>query len=234
MIEVGSFRPVTTRRPLNPVQRAIARAFHRLYFRAWQRGTKGPSPATLSLHWFGHQMIKCPLDLWIYQEIIVETRPDIVIETGTFRGGTTLFIAMLLDALGHGRVVTIDPEAYDGRPLHPRIRYLRGSSTAPETLAELRGDIRPDERSLVILDSDHAERHVAAELRLYRDFVPPGSYLIVEDSNVNGHPVMRRHGPGPMEATRAFLAEDDRFEADAARERFLLTMNPNGYLRRIK
>jgi cephalosporin hydroxylase len=234
MIEVGSFRPVTTRRALNPVQRVIARAFHRLYYRAWQRGTKGPSPATLSLHWFGHQMIKCPLDLWIYQEIIVETRPDVVIETGTFRGGTTLFIAMLLDALGHGRVVTIDPHAYDGRPAHPRIRYLAGSSTAPETLAELHRDIRQDERSLVILDSDHSERHVATELRLYRDFVPPGSYLIVEDSNVNGHPVMRRHGPGPMEAIRAFLAQDDRFEADATKERFLLTMNPNGYLRRIR
>lgn len=234
MIEIGTFRPDRTRRPLTFLQRQIVRSFHRLYYKSWQRGRKGPSPATLSVHWFGHQMIKCPFDLWTYQEIITEYRPDVVIETGTFRGGTALFIASLMELLGHGRVITIDVEAYDGRPLHARIAYVLGSSTAPETLAQLKQMIGAQDRCLVILDSDHSERHVARELRLYRDFVQPGGYLIVEDSNVNGHPVMRRHGPGPMEAIGAFLAEDDRFQPDAEMERFLLTMNPRGYLRRIR
>ena len=72
-----------------------------------------------------------------------------------------------------------------------------------------------------------------AELLIYRDFVGVGGYLIVEDTNVNGHPIAPKHGPGPMEAVRAFLKEDPRFSADPAMERFLLTMNPSGYLRRV-
>jgi cephalosporin hydroxylase len=233
-IEVGAFRPATGRRRLNLYQRLVVTQFTRLIFKLWQRGGKGASPSTLSLHWFGYQLIKCPFDLWTYQELLVEQRPDVVIEAGTFRGGSALFLAMLMDHLGHGRVITIDPHDYDGRPAHPRIEYFRGSSVDTETLTHLRGTIGRDERCMVILDSDHAADHVGRELRVLREFVPVGGYLIVEDGVVNGHPVMRRHGPGPLEAIRAFLAEDPTFEPDLERERFLMTMNPSGYLKRIR
>ncbi len=85
---------------------------------------------------------------------------------------------------------------------------------------------------IVILDSDHSRDHVLAELRAYADIVTPGGYCIVEDTNVNNHPVLPHWGPGPMEAVDAFLAERDDFEIDPWRERFMLTMNPRGYLRR--
>jgi cephalosporin hydroxylase len=85
---------------------------------------------------------------------------------------------------------------------------------------------------LVILDSDHSREHVLDELRLYAGLVTPGSYLVVEDTNVNGHPVFAEHGPGPMEALEAFLAETDEFEVDATREKFFLTFNPRGFLRK--
>ena len=64
------------------------------------------------------------------------------------------------------------------------------------------------------------------ELRAYSPLVSPGSYLIVEDTNVNGHPALPEHGPGPMEAVEEFL------EVDVAREKFFLTFNPRGFLRR--
>lgn len=86
---------------------------------------------------------------------------------------------------------------------------------------------------MVILDSDHSREHVSAELRALANLVTPGSYLIVEDTNVNGHPVGLEHGPGPMEALDAFIAERRDFTIDSRREKFLLTFNPRGYLKRL-
>ena len=68
----------------------------------------------------------------------------------------------------------------------------------------------------------------------YADLVTVGSYVVVEDTNVNGHPAYPEFGPGPMEAVDAFLAEDDRFEVDAGREKFFMTFNPRGYLRKVR
>ena len=86
---------------------------------------------------------------------------------------------------------------------------------------------------LVILDSDHSRDHVLDELRtLRRRGCRPARYLIVEDTNVNGHPVFPEHGPGPMEALEEFLAETEDFEIDPAREKFFLTFNPRGFLRK--
>jgi cephalosporin hydroxylase len=201
--------------------------FHRLYFDAHLQGK-----TWADTRWFGVPLAKCPLDLWVYQEIVAETRPDLVVETGTFEGGSALFFASLLDLVGNGRVVTVDIEQREGRPTHERITYLTGSSTASEIVDEVRGHVAGASRVLVVLDSDHRRDHVLAELRAYGDFVTPGSYLIVEDTNVNGHPVAPEFGPGPMEAVERFLEQDDRFEVDQSREKFLLTFNPGGFLRR--
>ena len=60
----------------------------------------------------------------------------------------------------------------------------------------------------------------------------PRAYLVVEDTNINGHPVYEAFGPGPMEAVQDFLKERDDFEVDRSREKFLFTFNPGGWLRR--
>jgi cephalosporin hydroxylase len=85
-----------------------------------------------------------------------------------------------------------------------------------------------------LLDSDHSYANVLAELRAYHGFVTPGSYCVVEDGNVGGHPVAREFGAGPFEAVRTFLAETEAFEVDRSREKFYLTFNPSGYLRRVR
>ena len=136
------------------------------------------------------------------------------------------------DALGNGRVISIDIAEGPGRPPHPRIQYLQGSSTAAETVARVRELIGEGERVLVILDSDHSAAHVLEELRLYAPLARSGDYVIVEDTDVNGHPVAPEHGPGPFEAVQEFLRGSDDFEIDRSREKFHLTMNPSGYLRR--
>jgi cephalosporin hydroxylase len=205
----------------------ITDRFHRLYFDAHLQGK-----TWADTRWFGVPTAKCPLDLWIYQEIVAEIRPDLVIETGTFEGGSALFLASLFDLIGEGRVVTVDVEARR-RPEHDRITYLSGSSTAPEIVEQMSEHCANSRTVLVVLDSDHKCEHVLAELRAYGGFVTPGSYLIVEDTNVNGHPVAPEFGPGPTEAIECFLKEDDRFVVDRSKEKFLLSFNPGGYLRRL-
>lgn len=184
-------------------------------------------------YWQGVQTAKCPLDLWIFQEILTETRPDLIIEAGTHQGGSALFLASICDLLGHGEVLTIDVVEQPGRPQHQRITYLLGSSTDPEVVAEATRRAAAAERVMVILDSDHSEAHVFDELSHLGPLVTPGCYLIVEDTIANGHPVLPDFGPGPAEATARYLAlEPSFFVVDRSREKFQLTFNPGGYLRR--
>ena len=201
----------------------VTEAFHRLYYdtAVWK-----------DTYWLGTPAQKCPLDLWVYQEILHEQRPDLILETGTAHGGSALYLASLCDLLGRGEIVTVDIHPIEDRPVHDRITYLTGSSTAPEAVSELERLADGRESVLVILDSDHSRDHVLDELRIYSRFVSPGGYLIVEDTNVNGHPVFAEHGPGPMEAVDEFLAETDEFEVDASREKFFMTFNPRGFLRK--
>ena len=87
--------------------------FHKLYFDAHLQGK-----TWADTRWFGVPLAKCPLDLWVYQEILIETRPDLVVETGTFEGGSALFFASMFDLLGEGTVVTVDIEPRTGMPAH--------------------------------------------------------------------------------------------------------------------
>lgn len=226
-IRVGGYRPPVPDDPPSDAEVAATLAFHETFYKSWldRRGT-------MDLHWFGHRTMKTPMDMWAYQEIVAETKPEVIVECGTAFGGGSLYFASLLDLLGRGDVITIDVEARPGQPTHPRIARIVGSSIDPGVVADVRERVA-GRRAMVVLDSDHHEPHVSAELRAYADLVSPGCYLVVEDTNINGHPVLPDHGPGPAEAVEAFLATTDRFVADHARERFLLTLNPGGYLRRV-
>jgi cephalosporin hydroxylase len=207
----------------------IVSLFHQLYYGAASGGGTWTSTS-----WLGVPVLKCPLDLWVYQEILFEQRPDLIVETGTARGGSALFLASLCDLIGHGRVVTIDIQPDPTRPRHARVTQIVGSSTDEGLFAAVRDLARASGRVLVILDSDHSRDHVLRELELYGSLVTPGSYLIVEDTNVNGNPVLPQFGPGPMEAVSEFLARNDHFAVDSAREKFFLTFNPGGYLKRVR
>lgn len=183
--------------------------------------------------WLGVRTDKCPLDLWVYQELIWRVKPDTIVETGTLDGGSALYLASICDLAGCGRVLTIDIEPPPRAPEHERITFLHGSSVDPDIVARVR-ETAGGGTVMVILDSDHRREHVLAELRAYADLVSVGSYLIVEDTILNGHPINPEFGPGPMEAVEAFLAEDRRFEVDRGCEKLYLTFNRGGYLRRIR
>lgn len=198
--------------------------FHRLFY-----DCRNGEYSTI---WFGYPIVKTPMDLILYQEILTQCKPDLVIETGTMFGGSALFAASIFDLLGNGQVITIDVEKKDF-PVHHRIRYLTGSSLDMDIFGEVESECS-GKRVMVVLDSDHTKNHVLQEMEVYGPLVTSGQYMIVEDTNKNGHPVAVNFGPGPWEAVEEYLKTHKGFEQDRSRERYPFTFNPGGYLKKAK
>lgn len=185
--------------------------------------------------WMGRNIVKWPADMIVAQEILWQTRPDLIIETGVYHGASALFYAQMMDLIGiDGKVVSIDI-AYDpgfDYPKHPKVEFLLGASSLdPAVVAAVRKEAH-GRRTMVVLDSNHSCDHVLQEMRVYGKLVSAGCYMIVEDSNVNGYPAMPLHGPGPMEAIKAFQPTNNGFDVDRSREKFLVTFHPSGFLRK--
>lgn len=214
-------------------------AFHYWYYNrdVWRTST-----------FMGVYCAKNVLDLWNYQEIIFELRPRVVIEFGTYAGGTALYLHWLMDWLRFNaagrfppRVVTVDIDHTPlcdfirNRELDDELLALNLSSTHPytENLIEIERKRRPGPM-LAILDSDHSEANVLAELEMLRRLTYRGDYVIVEDTNINGHPVLPEFGPGPWEALEEYeRRHPGDYQHDTEREcKFGMTFNPRGYLMR--
>ena len=170
-----------------------------------------------------------PTDAWIVQEIISEVKPDLIVETGTYRGGSALLWATILEQVNpEGRVLTIDIEDQRTRraktlPIsRRRVDFLLGSSTDPAIVDEVHRRAE-DRRVLVLLDSLHTAEHVAKELGAYALLVPVGSYVIVQDTPLDSY-----------KAVEEFVAANPGWEIDSSRERFGLTNTMKGYLKRVR
>ena len=187
--------------------------------------------------WLGVPCWKLPFDAFVIQEIIWEVQPDYIIETGTGKGGSAVFYATILEILGKGQVLTCDIEDKVDwkkvpKKLRPRVNdFVSDSMTFFDTVQ----GIVKGKKNIVILDSDHSCDYVRLEMSKYSTLVPVGSYMIIEDTHVNGHPVPWKWGEGPYEAVDDFLkVNGDYWEADYWCEKYIMTFNPKGYLRRIK
>lgn len=215
-------------------------AFNRLLFEAMLSPGDGLNPNAREMpRWRGTKCWKNPMDLWVYQEIIYKTQPDVILETGTACGGSALFLADMCEIMNRGIVITIDKVLWQGQPSHRRLVYVQADSTSRELKEYLDQNICPglspnSNRIMAILDSDHHYEHVIEEMRYYGNLVTPGCYMIVEDGNTLGHHPAEESNLGPMVAIKQYLSETDCFEIDRDCERFLLTYNPCGYLRKIK
>jgi cephalosporin hydroxylase len=190
--------------------------------RIWLKvGWNEKYPYTFS--WFGRPIIQLPEDIVRAQEVVYRVKPDVIIETGVAHGGSLVFYASLCKAMGRGRVIGIDIEirkhnrtAIEAHELKPMITLVEGSSVAPEIVAQVKSMVKPGERVLVMLDSNHSKAHVAAELEAYCGLVSPGSYIVAMDGSMQflddvprGNPQWRTDNPSA--AAAEFAAKHPEF-----------------------
>jgi cephalosporin hydroxylase len=199
------------------------------------------SGTSLELNWRGDSILKNPCDLWMIVELLQRVKPGVLIETGTHRGGSASFYADMLRLLDvSATVITIDINPkWSFDPADKGIVSIVGYSSDESVQAQVKYAVekalakRPGP-VMAMLDSAHDEASVSQELAFIAPFISVGSYLIVEDTNVNGHPSAPDFGPGPWEAVDKFLASRTDFVPDRECERFLLTFFPRGWLKRVR
>lgn len=175
----------------------------------------------------GRTLAKMPEDLRVYQHVIEASRPDTIVELGTYGGGSAIWFADQLDTFcGGGRVVTCDIYL-PPQPLEdPRVRFLHGS------LQDMSGQIGDLVRGrvMVVDDSAHTYESTSAALNLYYHLVTPGCWFVVEDGVVD-ESISIWAGGGVQPAIRDFLrTHDDFVQHDLAV--YGLTTDHNGWLER--
>lgn len=201
--------------------------------------------------WMGVPIIQMPADVMATQEVIWNTKPDIIIETGVARGGSVIFMAAMLQLLGKGKVIGVDidirahnRDSIEKHPMSSRITLIEGPSTTTKTLAKVKAEIPAGASVMVVLDSDHSRDHVLDELRTYGPLVTEGQYIVVADTllgfgDASQTPTKRSKiwhpGDEPYTALNAYLKETDRFETDAALNgKLVLSSSPGGYLKCVR
>ncbi len=207
----------------NQQSREIQRLANILYFR---------SGVFQNTEWMGVKAAKCPMDMWVYQELMHRLNVDLLIETGTWLGGSALYFAHVLDMIGQGQVISVDIQLPDDLPQHPRIEYLKGSSVDPAILEQIRAKVDQASSVMVILDADHKADYKYQELKAYADFVSDDNYLIAEDSVFDFYPAWPEFGPGPADAVQRFIRERPEFVVDRNQERHMLSFCPAAFLKR--
>lgn len=188
-----------------------------------------------NISWLGKPIWQPVLDVWTLQETIFEVKPELLIECGTYKGGSSYFFGDLFELMGKGRVITVDIVKLHNQS-HPRVTYLIGDCASPEIVEQIRAERHQVTGPvMVLLDSDHSAAQVKKELDAYHSFVTPGSFLHVQDGVIDVLPMFAQSRPGPLRAIEAFVAEHDEFEVDLERSgKFLITHHPKGWLRRKK
>jgi cephalosporin hydroxylase len=198
--------------------------------------------------WMGRPIIQYPQDMIAMQELIWEIKPDLIIETGIAHGGSIIYYASLLELIGKGEVLGIDIDIREHNKkkieehlMYKRIHMLEGSSITGEIVSRVKPFAEGKQSVMVCLDSNHTHEHVLAELNLYAPFVTPGSYMVVFDTIVEDLPeryLPNRFwsvGNNPKTAVHEFLKNNTDFEIDKSIDnKLLISVNPEGYLKRIK
>lgn len=183
--------------------------------------------------YFGVTTYKNPLDAWVYQELIVELKPLFIIEIGNKFGGSALMMAHWLDQMGSGSIIAIDVDHSRVSPIaakHPRIKFIDGDGVG--VVDQVRDLVPPGASVLIIEDSSHTFENTLKVLEAYCGFIQPGGYFIIEDSILNHGLARPKLDRGPYEAIHEFISRHPEFEIDRSREKYLITWNPCGFLRR--
>lgn len=231
--------------------------------RIWLRDTL-KHRYTYNFSYMGRPIIQYPQDMVAMQELIWHIKPDLILETGIAHGGSLVMSASMLAMLDMCEAIesgeTIDPrhskrkvlgldidirehnrKAIEAHPMASRIQMIQGSSIAPEVIEQVKQIASGYKTILVCLDSNHTHEHVLAELEAYAPLTSVGSYCVVFDTVVEDMPKEmfpdRPWGPGdnPKTAVSEYLKAHSEFEIDKGiQHKLLITVAPDGYLKRVK
>jgi len=208
-----------------------------------------PNRYSYNFSWMGRPIIALPQDMIAMQELIWEMKPDLIIETGIAHGGSIVYYASLLELIGKdGLVVGIDIDIrkhnrnlIEKHPMIKRIQMIEGSSIDSEIIKQVSKIVATKKTVMVCLDSNHTHNHVLEELRVYSPFVTIGSYCVVFDTIIEDMPKgafpNRPWGKGdnPKTAVLEYLKTHPEFKIDKSiQNKLLITVAPDGYLKRIK
>jgi cephalosporin hydroxylase len=208
-------------------------------------------PYTFS--WMGRPIIQLPEDIVRVQEAIYRIKPDVIVETGVAHGGSLIFYASLCKAMERGRIIGVDieirphnREAIEAHELASYIALIEGSSTDKAVVAQVKSLIRPNERVLVILDSNHTKQHVLDELAAYHPLVSKDSYIVATDGAMKdlydvprGTPAWRTDNPTAAAAEFAtqhpeFVVEQPAWPFNDSELKNNITFWPGAWLRRLR
>lgn len=202
-----------------------------------------------NFRWLGRPIIQFPQDIIAMQEIIWETKPDLIIETGIAHGGSMIFYASMLELIGgEGYVLGIDIDIrkhnrmkIEKSPMFRRIKMIQGSSIDENIIKRVYDFAKGKKRVLVALDSNHTHDHVLKELTSYSPLVTKKSYLVVFDTIIEDMPEgffpdrAWSKGNNPKTAVAEFLKYNGRFIIDEEIvNKLLITVAPGGYLKCIR
>jgi cephalosporin hydroxylase len=183
-------------------------------------------------HYMGRKVLKSPFDWIVTQDILFETKPEVIIEIGSFDGGMALWMAHFLDSMGSdAQIIGVDITERPTAAQHPRLHWVIGDALSPEVVGQVE-KLCAGKRGMVIEDSDHKYHITKGLLDAYQKFVAPGCYFLVEDTFVEFMNIPPF--PGPLGAVKEFAeAHKDQYVIDRSREKYILTYNPMGYLLRL-
>lgn len=182
----------------------------------------------------GIKMIKNPFDYLLYQMIINEVKPDLIVEIGTNHGGASLYMADMLDLIGKGEIHTIDITEYPMDSLileNKRIKRFLGGYQSYD-LKNTEGF----ESVLVIDDGSHTYEHTYEILHKFKNVVTVNSYFIIEDGALIHIGLGKDYGGGPVRSIEQFMGENNQYIIDRKWCDFFgtnTTFNTNGFLKRI-
>lgn len=203
-------------------------AYHKWYYdtEVWE-----------TVEFLGVPCLKSVSDMWNYQEILSSLKPALIVEFGTRFGGASLFFSVIGRAINPAlQVVSVDISHVDVHPrvfTEPGIHLMTSSSIDPGVANSLHAFRKAlPGPAFFILDSDHRKAHVLAEMERIRPVTRTGDYVVVEDGNINGNPVLPGWGEGPAEAVAEYISRyPNDYRQDREREgKFGFTFAPGGFL----
>lgn len=225
--------------------------------------TGGRRPETLATYWrqraeqhtsdsyAGVPLSKFPEDLRVYEHLLWDQQPDVVLEIGSQHGASTLWFRDRLESARRYRpgapsprviAVDIDTAATTANlervdpAWRDTITVIEGDVCSAELSERVKSEIPAGANVFVIEDSAHIYDTTLAALQLYADLVPVNGFFIVEDGCVDVEDLrLTDDWPrGVLPAVDDWLATPAAagFEQRRDLEFYGVTCHPKGFLQR--